>query len=169
MDVACREITKSALWTVSTVKGGYAISSMFNRSQEDFWQSDAIPPHWIGAQFSEQMFISKPSIFLAVDKNNTYTPVELVIPIGNDPTSLTEFKIAEPSRLQGWVDIDLNVSTIFLKVFVTKNHQGVRDSCTRQARLLGAPYSPCIDSRVYFFSPKSPSTSQSADGTVRGL
>jgi hypothetical protein len=52
MDVRHREITKSALWTVSTVKGGSAISLMFNRSEEDFWQNDAIPPHWISAQFS---------------------------------------------------------------------------------------------------------------------
>jgi anaphase-promoting complex subunit 10 len=147
MDLAYREITKSALWTVSTVKGGYAISSMFNRSKEDFWQSDAIPSHWIGTQFSEQTFISKLSIFLAVDKDDTYTPVELVISIGNDPTSLTE-----PLRLQGWVDIDLNISTIFLKVSVTKNHQGGRDSRIRQIRLFGAMYSPCIDPRVYFFS-----------------
>jgi anaphase-promoting complex subunit 10 len=154
MDVTYREITKSALWTVSTVKGGYAISSMFNRSEEDFWQSDAIPPHWISAQFSEQTFLSRLSVFLAVNKDDTYTPVELVIYIGNDPTALAEFKTAEPSRLQGWVDIDLNVSTIFLKIAVTKNHQGGRDSRIRQIRLFGAPYSPCIDPRVYFFSPE---------------
>jgi anaphase-promoting complex subunit 10 len=154
MDVTYREITKSALWTVSTVKGGYAISSMFNRSEDDFWQSDAIPPHWIGAQFSAQTFLSKLSVFLAVDRDDTYTPVELVIYIGNDPTSLAEFKTAEPSKLQGWVDVDLNVSTIFLKVAITKNHQGGRDSRIRQIRLFGPPYSPCIDPRVYFFSPE---------------
>jgi anaphase-promoting complex subunit 10 len=99
MDVTDREITRSALWTVSTVKGGSAISSMFNRSEEDFWQSDAIQPHWISAQFSEQTFLSRLSVFLVVDRDDTYTPVELVIYIGNDPTALAEFKTAEPSRL----------------------------------------------------------------------
>jgi anaphase-promoting complex subunit 10 len=152
MEVAYREITKSAVWTVSTVKGGYAISSMFDRSLKTFWQSDAVPPHWIGAQFSKQTFLSKLSIYLSVDPDDTYTAVELVIYIGSDPTSLTEFKMAEPARLQGWLDIELNVPTIFLRVCITKNHQGGRDSRIRQIRLFGAPYSPCIDPTVYFFS-----------------
>jgi hypothetical protein len=77
-----------------------------------------------------------------------------VIYIGNDPTTLAEFKTAEPSRLQGWVEIDLNVSTVFLKVAVTTNHQRGRDSRIRQIRFFGAPYSRSIDPRMYFFSPE---------------
>jgi hypothetical protein len=59
-------------------------------------------------------------VFLAVVREDTDTPIELVIYIGNDPTTLAEFKTAESSRLQGWVDIDLNVLMIFLKVAVTR-------------------------------------------------
>ena len=49
--ISYRDITKSALWSVSTVKGGYDISSMFDNKTDTFWQSDAVPPHWICAQF----------------------------------------------------------------------------------------------------------------------
>jgi anaphase-promoting complex subunit 10 len=153
MEVSYREITKSALWTVSTVKGGYTISSMFDRRLDTFWQTDAIPPHWICAQFSKQTFVSRLSIFLAIQQDETYTPVELVIYVGNDPTSLTEMRTEEPPHLHGWNEIELSISTIFLKIAITKNHQGGRDSRIRQVKLFGAPYSPCIDPSVCFFSP----------------
>ena len=149
-----RDITKSALWTVSTVKGGYDISSMFDNKTDTFWQSDAVPPHWICAQFSKQTTLSKLSLYLSIQLDDTYTPTEVVVHVGTDPMNLTEFKREQLVHFQGWVDIELNVSTIFLKISLTKNHQGGRDSRIRQIKLLGAPYSPCIDSSVCFLSPE---------------
>jgi anaphase-promoting complex subunit 10 len=154
MDVGHREITRSALWTVSSVKGGYEISSMFDGKTDTFWQSDSLPPHWITAQFPKQTLLSKLSLYLSIQQDETYTPVELIVYIGNDPTSLTEFRKEEPTQYQGWIDIELNVPTIFLKVSITKNHQGGRDSRIRQIRLFGAPYSPCIDTSVCFIAPE---------------
>jgi anaphase-promoting complex subunit 10 len=154
MDLTYQEITRSALWTVSTVKGGYEISSMFDGRTDTFWQSDSLPPHWIGAQFSKQTFLSKLLLYLSIQQDETYTPVEFVIYVGNDPTTLVEFRKDEPIQHQGWIEIELNISTIFLKVAITKNHQGGRDSRVRKIRLFGAPYSPCIDSSVCLVSPE---------------
>jgi anaphase-promoting complex subunit 10 len=154
MTLAHRDVTKSAVWTVSTVKGGYAIGSMFDGKLDTFWQSDAIPPHWIGAQFSKETFLSKLSIYLAIQQDETYTPVELTIHIGDDPSALVEYRRIEPAILQGWLEIELDVCTIFLKISVLKNRQGGRDSRIRQIRLYGAPYSPCIDPTVCFLSPE---------------
>ena len=149
-----RDITKSALWTVSTVKGGYDISLMFDNQTDTFWQSDSVPPHWIGAQFSKKTFLSKVSIYLAMQPDDTYTPIEMAIYTGDDPTTLTELKKEEPQQFQGWVDIELNTSTIFLKVMLLKNYRAGKDSRIRQIKLYGAPYSPCIDSTVCFLSPE---------------
>ena len=123
-----RDITKSALWTVSTVKGGYDISLMFDNQTDTFWQSDSVPPHWIGAQFSKKTFLSKVSIYLAMQPDDTYTPIEMAIYTGDDPTTLTELKKEEPQQFQGWVDIELNTSTIFLKVMLLKNYRAGKDS-----------------------------------------
>ena len=149
-----RDITKSALWTVSTVKGGYDISLMFDNDTETFWQSDSVPPHWIAAQFSRKTFLSKIQIYLAIQPDDTYTPIEMMIYTGDDPATLTELKKEEPEQFQGWIDIDLNVSTIFLKISLVKNYRAGKDSRIRQIKLYGAPYSPCIDSSVCFLSPE---------------
>jgi anaphase-promoting complex subunit 10 len=154
MAISYKDITKSALWTVSTVKGGYAIGSMFDGNLDTFWQSDAIPPHWIGAQFSKETYVSKLTIFLSIQHDDTYTPIEMVVHVGHDPTVLTEYRRLQPGVLQGWFEIDLSVSTIFLKISILKNQHEGRDSRIRQMRLFGAPYSPCIDPTVCFLSPE---------------
>lgn len=149
-----REINKSAIWTVSTVKTGYSISFMFNGKTDKFWQSDSTPPHWICAQFSKQTYISKLSMYLSIQEDGTYTPTEIVIHIGDDPSNLTEFKTFEPTHFQGWVDVEIGVSTIFFRITITKNHQGGRDSRIRLIKLYGAPYSPSLDSSICFNNPE---------------
>lgn len=150
-----KDITKSALWTVSTVKGGYEISQMLDGKKDTFWQSDSIPPHWISAQFSKQTYITKISFYLSIQNDETYSPSEFIISIGNDPSALVEYKKIEPKVSQGRFDINLNVSTIFLRISITKNHQGGRDTRIRMVQLFGTPYSPCIDSSVCFISPEA--------------
>lgn len=149
-----RDVTRAALWSVSTVKGGYEIFSMFDGKTDTFWQSDAAPPHWFSAEFPRQTFLSKISIYLAIQPDDTYTPIELEISVATDPAVRTCIKTEEPKQLQGWVDIELNVSTIFLRVTLNKNYRGGKDSRIRQVKLYGAPYSPCVDSSVCFLSPE---------------
>jgi anaphase-promoting complex subunit 10 len=76
---------------------------MFDRRLDTFWQTDAIPPHWICAHFSKQTFLSRLSIFLAIQQDETYTPAELVLYLGNDPTSFDRIPLrrtATPSWME---------------------------------------------------------------------
>jgi len=147
------DVTKSALWTVSSVKGGYEISSMFDGKKDTFWQSDALPPHFLCAQFSKRTYISKVSIFLSIQNDETYTPTEIAVHIGEDPSRLTCFLKEELGQLQGWIDINIETPTIFFKIEITKNHQGGRDSRIRLIKLWGSPRSSSVDSNLFFISP----------------
>ena len=150
-----RDISKSALWTVSSTKGGYEISSIFDGKKDTFWQSDSVPPHFICAQFSKKTYISKLSIYLSIQNDETYTPSEILIFIGDDPTRLIEFSKEDISQFQGWAEINLEISTIFLKIEITKNHQGGRDSRIRLIKLLGGPNYSLIDKNLIFIHPNS--------------
>lgn len=149
MRTSLHDITKKALWNVSTTKGGYEISAMFDGNTDTFWQSDSVPPHFITAQFNKKTYISKLSIFISIQNDETYSPVEIACFIGSDPNLLQQYCREELSILQGWVDIPLGVSTIFLKVEIAKNHQGGKDSRIRQIKLWGLPQSLSIDSSCF--------------------
>lgn len=150
-----RELTKSGTWSVSTVKNGYPISAMFDDKIETYWQSDSFPPHAIIVQFVKSTFIRKINIFCAVQTDDTFSPSELIIQTGNDPTAMVELKKVELCMKQGWDEIEVGVSTLFLKIIISKNFKGGKDCRIRQLKLFGAPYSPCIDSSVCFISPNA--------------
>ncbi|EAY18648.1 hypothetical protein TVAG_062530 [Trichomonas vaginalis G3] len=152
MKTNLHDITKKALWNVSTTKGGYEISAMFDGSNETFWQSDSVPPHYIIAQFSKKTYISKLSMYISIQNDETYTPVEVACYIGSDPNLMQQYSREELSILQGWVDIPLGISTIFLKIEITKNHQGGKDSRIRQIKLWGLPQSLTFDTSCFVTS-----------------
>ena len=150
MEIKYQDLTKSALWTVSSIKGGYEIGSMFYGKKDTFWQSDSQPPHHITVQLSKKTYITKISLYISIKNDETYTPSEIKTFIGSSPDCLVEYSSEEISSMKGWTDINLDVSTIFLKIEICKNHQGGRDSRIRQIKLWGAPQNLSIDNSYYF-------------------
>ena len=129
---------------------------MFDGKFDTFWQSDAIPPHFIIAQFSKKTYVAKLSIHINVQIDETYTPVEIAIHAGDDPNMMNEVcKEQIPPEVTTWTDINIDVSTIFLKIEILKNHQGGKDTRIRQIKLWGSPQSQCIDSSVFFVTPNA--------------
>ena len=157
MNTNLQEITKTALWSVSTTKAGYEIGAMFDGRSDTFWQSDSIPPHYILAQFPKKTYLTKLSLNINIQIDETYTPVEIVLYVGDDPNILTELKkeSISPENQSTWTDITLDVSAIYLKIEISKNLQGGKDSRIRQIKLWGNPQSYCIDSSVFFVTPNA--------------
>ena len=152
-----QDITKSALWSVSTTKAGYEIGAMFDGHSDTFWQSDSIPPHFIMAQFPKKTYLTKLSLHINIQLDETYTPVEIILHVGDDPNILTELRKEAISleNQSAWIDIPLDVSTIFLKIEISKNLQGGKDTRIRQIKLWGGPQSYCVDSSVFFVTPNA--------------
>lgn len=152
-----RDVTKCGHWTTSSAKSGYACSNMLDSGIDTFWQSDAVPPHWITAQFSKRTFLSKLEIFFSIDEDESYSPNDLVIKIGDDPAHLTEFKQISSENFGGsgfWFATELGVSTTFIRVEIVRNRNDGKDVRVRGIRLFGSPYSPSLDSTVSFISPE---------------
>ena len=132
-----REITRLAIWKVSSVKSGYPISHLFDNDISTFWQTDSTPPHTVWGQFPKQTFIARVSIYVSLRDDETYTPLEFQIHVGSGPNQMEELKVVQMSIYYGWVHIDVNASTVFLGISVTKNHDGGKDTHIRQIKVFG--------------------------------
>ena len=150
MDV---EITESAVWTASSSKNDFPVSALFDHNTETCWQSDGRLPHYLLAQFPRQTFISRIEMYLAFHQDDTYIPVELAISIGSDPYCLTEIKKEYPQEQPNWVSIDVNVSTIFLKISILQNFNTGCNSRIRLLRVFGSHERPHDDPNVSFITP----------------
>lgn len=153
----CREITKTGVWTVSSVKSGFDVVNLFDGKPDTVWQSDSHPPHWISVEFPRQTFVSKVAFYLSRDQDDSYTPIELAVFAGNSPEVKQEIKKHEwtdPRALNGWTEVDVNETSVFFRFVIKKNYRSGKDSRVRGVRIYGAPQSPCIDNSVAFISPE---------------
>lgn len=152
-----RDITKTGVWTVSSAKSGFDAANLFDGKPDTVWQSDSHPPHWISVEFPRQTFISKVAFYLSRDQDDSYTPIELVVSIGNGPEIKKEVKRHEwtdPRLLNGWMEVELNLTSMFIRFEIHKNFRSGKDSRVRGVRVYGAPQSPCIDNSIAFVSPE---------------
>lgn len=147
-----KDVTKSALWEVSSNKPGYEISKLFDGDTGTFWQSDSNPPHAIEARFEKKTYIKEVQLFISLDSDESYTPEEVTVYIGDDMKLLTKLKTEKLSKSKGWVPISINTSTIFLRLEVSRNHAAGRDTRVRQIHLIGMPQVLSLDPRNYFHS-----------------
>lgn len=153
-DFPIRELTKGAIWTVSSSKNGYEITNMFDGSMETCWQSDSTTPHWICAQFSRKTYVSAVMIYLCIHQDETYTPVKLVVQIGDEPLLMEDVLEVEPAVCTGWVRIPVDRSGMFIRITIMKNYMDGRDSRIRQLKLMGGPMVPSEDENFMTTEPE---------------
>ena len=147
-----KDVTKSALWEVSSNKPGYEISMLFDGKFDTFWQSDSNPPHAIEARFEKKTYIKEVKLYILLDNDESYTPEEITVYTGDDMKLLTKLKTEKLTKSKGWASISINTSTIFLRLEVSRNHAAGRDTRVRQIHLIGMPQVLSLDPRNYFHS-----------------
>ncbi|KAJ1735868.1 Anaphase-promoting complex subunit 10 [Coemansia biformis] len=139
-------VTKGARWSVSSSKGGFGAAHLHDGSTETFWQSDGRQPHCISIQFASRQPIHTLSLYLDIDKDESYTPCKASILSGTserDMQLITTMDFSEEPR--GWVDFALNddgpLMAHFVRIELPANYENGRDVRVRQVRVLGPPTS----------------------------
>ncbi|KAJ2706946.1 hypothetical protein H4R19_004958, partial [Coemansia spiralis] len=141
------DITKRARWGVSSSKGGFGAEHLYDGSSETFWQSDGRQPHSISIYFAARQAIHTVSLFLDIDKDESYTPCKATILSGTSERDMQNIHTAEFAREpRGWVDFVLAddggpLLAHFVRVELPLNYENGRDVRVRQARILGPPAS----------------------------
>eukprot|EP00760_Papus_ankaliazontas_P002538 PhM_4_TR11086/c0_g1_i1/m.95213/K03357/APC10, DOC1; anaphase-promoting complex subunit 10 len=139
----CVEVSRTAVWSVSTAKYGNGIKEMLDGSTGTYWQSDGAQPHTIEASFPKMMRLSDLALHVDFAADESYTPRKLVVRVGTSVHDLVDVTQVELSEPQGWVFIPLPdafstkayVSTSLLHLVILENHQNGRDTHIRQLKL----------------------------------
>eukprot|EP00906_Rhabdomonas_costata_P025847 RCo036913 len=76
------EVSKHAVWSVSTAKHGNGVQQLLDGSPETFWQSDGAQPHVIDIQFNRLMRISELALYLDYVLDESYTPRKFSVRCG---------------------------------------------------------------------------------------
>ncbi|KAJ2767757.1 Anaphase-promoting complex subunit 10 [Coemansia nantahalensis] len=141
------DLTGRARWRVSSSKGGFGAEHLHDGSSETFWQSDGRQPHSISIWFGARQALHRLSLFLDIDRDESYTPCKAAVLSGTSerdmqPVAAVEFA-QEP---RGWVDIplaedDRPLMAHFVRIELPLNYENGRDVRVRQVRILGPPAS----------------------------
>lgn len=103
-----RDLSKEAVWSVSTAKPGNGVEQLLDSSTDTYWQSDGPQPHLISAQFSAKFKLSEVLLYLSFEQDESYTPAILSIRVGSSFHDLRFVrKDKELMKPQGWVRIPL--------------------------------------------------------------
>mmetsp|Transcript_3150 Transcript_3150/g.5535 ORF Transcript_3150/g.5535 Transcript_3150/m.5535 type:complete len:263 (+) Transcript_3150:51-839(+) len=152
-----RDVSKQAIWIVSSSKAGNGIPALFDGKPETFWQSDGTQPHTITAFFYPRASLSRLQIYVDSSADESYTPHTLAVKCGTGLHDLVEVGplISLEENPQGWCDLPLCHASIedplnldgnsrvktkkvhVLQIVIVSNHQSGRDSHLRGVRALG--------------------------------
>lgn len=163
------EIGSLGIWKLSSSKNKYDIKKLKDNDANTYWQSSSIGPHTITIQFLKLTQVSKIFLLFNYLLDESYTPCEILIKIGNDEHNLeylctaycdiNKYSLDDPF----WFVIDLKKINFFsffsnynLKVLKNKNvsiychclqicilssqHYG-KDTRVRQIKIYGPNYS----------------------------
>ncbi|CDU20703.1 hypothetical protein YYC_01501 [Plasmodium yoelii 17X] len=163
------EVGCLGIWKLSSSKNKYDIKKLKDNDANTYWQSSSIGPHTITIQFLKLTKVSKIFLLFNYLLDESYTPCEILIKIGNDEHNLeylcttycdiNKYSLEDPF----WFVIDLkkiNFLSFFsnynLKVLKNKNvsiychclqicilssqHYG-KDTRVRQIKIYGPNYS----------------------------
>ncbi|KAJ2805697.1 hypothetical protein H4R20_001982 [Coemansia guatemalensis] len=141
------EITTTGVWSASSTKHGLGITNLYDSNIETFWQSDGKQPHSISVQFPTRQHVHSLSLYLDIDKDESYTPCKICILSGTsqrDMQLLQETEFASEPR--GWIDFALSdvdgpLMAHYLRIELPLNYENGRDVRVRQIRILGPPAS----------------------------
>lgn len=108
-----RDLSRHAVWSVSTAKPGNGVDQLLDSSEETYWQSDGPQPHSISAQFSSKLKLSEVRLYLNLKKDESYTPAIVSVRVGSSFHDLRVIRRnKELDNPQGWVRIPLGDSSI---------------------------------------------------------
>lgn len=150
-----RDISRQAVWTLSSCKPGFGVENLIDGCLDTFWQSDGPQPHLVNIQFKQKTKIKDLCIYADYKLDESYTPSRISIKIGthfNDLKEIISFDLQEPC---GWVIIPLidadnqPIKTWMLQIAILANHQNGRDTHVRQIKI----HSP-IETTSIFLDPK---------------
>eukprot|EP00906_Rhabdomonas_costata_P025848 RCo036914 len=160
------EVSKHAVWSVSTAKHGNGVQQLLDGSPETFWQSDGAQPHVIDIQFNRLMRISELALYLDYVLDESYTPRKFSVRCGTSLQDLHEVHVLEIDEPKGWVRVPLKgddnkdyVCCNCVEIAILENHQNGRDSHVRQVKVFA--------SRVQHFEELYTSVEMSQWATLR--
>lgn len=103
-----RDLTSSAVWSVSTAKAGNGVDQLLDGSPSTYWQSDGVQPHTINAQFSAKRKLKEVLLYLNYSTDESYTPATVSVLAGSNFHDLKVIKSAQEfSNPEGWMRIPL--------------------------------------------------------------
>lgn len=164
----------SASWSLSSAKPGNGIEQLLDSNPDTFWQSDGTQPHAITVQFFKKTKLTDVWLLFNYKADESYTPLQLSIRIGNGYYDLQEIQVIDLHEPQGWVRIPLAlppmegprilfkqdsasirdrsfggaidfIRTFVIQVTIISNHQNGRDTHIRGFKL----YGPKQERRIY--------------------
>lgn len=103
-----RDLTKYAVWTVSTAKAGNGAEQLLDGSPGTYWQSDGPQPHSISAQFVAKRKLKEVMLYLKYEADESYTPALVSVRAGSNYHDLRVVRSAQEfENPDGWVRIPL--------------------------------------------------------------
>ena len=150
-NVDYQDITNRAIWNASSVQNGSSLLNLFDGNKETVWQSDSLLPHSITAQFSKLTYISSVHIYIC-SKDDNYMTIETIVEIGSDISLMNQVGVYQYDVTNGWNIFHLDISTIFLRILITKNNKEGRNSKIRMLKVLGNIHSNCMEKSLCFVS-----------------
>ncbi|CED84300.1 Anaphase-promoting complex (APC), subunit 10 [Phaffia rhodozyma] len=149
-----RDISKLATWSVSSHKFGFGVDNLKDPDPNVFWQSEGPQPHHINLQFPHFVPILKVSLHLSHPKDDSYTPQKVCIRAGTGFHDLTDIRIVEFQKPDGWMTLDLRdavledaegnetdpgepIEAFLIQVVILGNHLNGKDTHVRGVKVWG--------------------------------
>lgn len=102
-----REIGKTACWSLSTAKPGNGVDQLRDESNETYWQSDGLQPHYVNIQFARRQTVCAIAMYIDFNLDESYTPKRMKIRVGETFHNLEEIRVVELREPRGWCTIPL--------------------------------------------------------------
>jgi hypothetical protein len=145
---ALRDIVAEARLTASSSKAGHGVSSVAAPG-DDFWQSDALLPHWLHARWPRPRALAAVELALNHGRDESYTPARVVVLAGDDGGHMVEVAAVDvpddggEARADAPLVVDLieandgtPVVSRDLRLLITSNCANGKDSRVRRLRII---------------------------------
>eukprot|EP00055_Hartaetosiga_balthica_P012823 m.63511 g.63511 ORF g.63511 m.63511 type:complete len:210 (+) comp8073_c1_seq2:57-686(+) len=136
-----RDIGDIGAWTLSSCKAGCGIDKLRNTDAGTYWQSEGEQPHIVTVEFMKKTEISAISVYVDFEQDESYTPQQITIKIGNHGHDMRDVKVIQAGEATGFLVIPLgatekdSIKTFVVRLEVNSNHQNGRDTHIRMMRI----------------------------------
>ena len=153
VETVYKDITKEAVWSVSSSQNGYGIGNLFDGSKETFWQTDSIIPHQIIGVFPKQTHVSSIAMYVSLADDN-YVPLECRIEVGSGPSCMSVLGKFTFEIIDGWNVFPIHKDIAAILISIEKNIKDGRNSRVRMLKCYGGIRTNCIDPSIAFIKPE---------------